>query len=759
MRFPYLTTATILFVVARAIGAQAADQSAKTAPPPAFTWAGFHIGMNAGVGVPIASGGRLSAGSGFTSDAFDLSAPNRDSAGASFGAQVGYDWQQGSWVYGLETDLNFLGVRRASAGLFPAPAAYGTLGSAAYGLTSDETGDYFASVRGRLGYALDRSLFYVTGGVAAGGWRGGSNLVFYDAGPLGLFYAPLSQSSRMKYAVGAGVERALDDHWSARLEYLYLNQQLQTRIYDNNLDFQFAARQRSEAHVLRLGLNYRFDPQKENGGDASNNEDRGGGDKNRDGKNADDKTAGDGKNGDEGNNGDKKGEKKNGKKKNGKDDKNGKREANDEKDEGERYSFHGQTTNVLQGYPKLPALYSGENSFPPNGLANAGSTSNLFLGIRLWEGGAAYLNPEIDAGYGLANSVGAAAFVNGAVAKVGRAAPYLRFQRYFLRQIVGLDGDNKVSDPDTGSFNEVLESTLNQLSGKVDKDRIILTIGKFAVPDVFDDNKYAHDPTTGFLNFGVNSMGAFDYAADSWGYTYGAAVEWKQDWWTARAGVFQLSDVPNSPTIEPVLGRQFMGVTELEARYDLFQQPGVIKFLAFGDNGYIAKVDDVVNYALATGNLPPDVNNPWLRKRRLKLGGGVNVQQQISKEIGFFLRASMCDGRFETVDFTDIDRSLTTGFTASGALWGRAKDEIGGAAVFSGLHGSRVRYFQLGGLSVYSGDGGLSYAGEKVLEAYYKYNLRDGMELTLDYQFIGNPSHNAVRGPVNVFGVRLHAQF
>jgi high affinity Mn2+ porin len=276
---------------------------------------------------------------------------------------------------------------------------------------------------------------------------------------------------------------------------------------------------------------------------------------------------------------------------------------------------------------------------------------------------------------------------------------------------------------------------------------------------VFDDNKYAHDPNTGFLNFGVNSMGAFDYAADSWGYTHGVAVEWKQDWWTARAGLFQLSEIPNGTSIEPQIGRQFMGVGEFEARYDLFAQPGVIKFLAYGDNGYIAKVDDVVNYALLTGGLPPEVNLPWLRRRHLKIGGGVNIQQQVSKEIGFFLRASMADGRFETVDFTDIDRSLATGFTAQGALWGREKDEIGLAGVFSGLSGPRIRYFGLGGLSVYIGDGGLSYGGEKVLESYYKYNVRDGVELTLDYQLIGNPGHNLARGPVNVFGLRLHAQF
>ena len=145
------------------------------------------------------------------------------------------------------------------------------------------------------------------------------------------------------------------------------------------------------------------------------------------------------------------------------------------------------------------------------------------MGLRLWEGAGAFVNPEVDQGFGLSDSTGSAAYVNGSVAKVGAAAPYMRFQRYFLRQIIGLGGATH-GNADRGSRSELLEATQNQLAGRVDKDRITLTIGKFAVGDVFDDNIYAHDPTTGFLNFAFNTMGAFDYAADSWGYTYGAAA-------------------------------------------------------------------------------------------------------------------------------------------------------------------------------------------------------------------------------------------
>ena len=698
------TVATIVGAMLHTAGAASADLAPTPARPPAFSWTGFYIGANIGAGIPLNTQERLQAGSGFGSTAFDLFPPSRERAGITFGAQAGYNWQFGPWVYGVETDFNFLNGRGGQSGTFPAPPAYWPLGVSSYIVDYDPTAKYFASLRGRLGFAVDHSLFYVTGGVAAGGARGPATLALIGGGFDTPFTAGPSQSSRTKYILGAGLEHAVADNWSARVEYFFLNQSLNTHLFDNGADFQYVSRTRNENHVLRVGLNYRYNGQNEV---------------------TDHSVAQNGQKGD---------------------------------GTPELYSVHGQTTGVLQGYPKFPAFYTGPNSFTSKGQARFGSTTNLFAGLRVWDGGGVYVGPGISEGFGLSNSVGAASYVNSAVAKVGRAAPYLRFQRYFLRQIIGLNGTEQ-EEGDTGSLSELLESTQNQLAGKVDRDRVILTIGKFAVGDVFDDNIYAHDPTTGFLNFAFNTMGAFDYAADFWGYTYGAALEWKQDWWTARAGVFQLSDVPNSEKIEPVLLRQFMPVAEFEARYDLFGQPGVVKFLAYGDNGYLNNVDEVVNFAFLTGNFPPDIRNNALRKRRVKVGGGVNIQQRLMPGLGFFLRASMADGRYETVDYTDIDRSLSGGLVASGELWGHPKDEIGAAAVVSGLSPSRVRYFALRGTSVYIGDGALSYDGEKGVEAYYKYGVRDGIDVTLDYQFFSNPAHNLDRGPVSVFGIRLHGAF
>ncbi len=746
-------------------GLARADHALKKSEGAEIDWAGLYAGLAYGVAIPPTNGEHLIAVTGGLSPAYDLYPRVLTQTGITAGGHAGHNWQNGHFVYGFETEINYLGGRHTPDGVslgLPVP----------YGLQWGPSATYFATVRARAGYSVGPWLPFVTGGVAAGGARGPAKLLYPLPGLDALFAADFSQSSRMKFAIGAGLSYAIADSWSARVEYLYLNQQLNTQLFDNGSGYYFASRSRPEDHILRVGIDYHFGSENEihehkseaqgvsqdhhhdhdhdhdHGGSAARDDKKGDTKTDRKEENKADTAASDD------NEGDNKSEKKENSAAN--DDKKG--DKKDDKSGGgeEFYSVHGQTTTVAQGYPKFPALYSGRNSFPPDGQGRVGTTANLFAGLRLWENAGVFLNPEIDQGYGINNSTGAAAYPDGAVAKIGRGAPYMRFQRYFLRQVIGLGGEQGKEGTE-GSLNESLEATQNQLAGKVDKNRITIIVGKFAVGDVFDDNVYAHDPTTGFLNFAFNTMGAFDYAADAWGYTNGLAVEWKQNWWTARAGVFQLSKIPNGFDIEPELLRQYMAVVELEGRYEIFNQPGAIKFLAYGDNGRFGNVYDVVQQAIATNDLPPQMDA--LHRRHFKTGGGVNLKQQIVPNLGFFLRASMCDGRYETVDYTDVDRQVSFGLVAAGQSWGRELDEIGGAWAFSGLSGHRVKYFELGGTSVYIGDGALSYGGEKNLEAYYKLGFTKQIDATLDYQLIVDPGHNTARGPVNLFALRLHAQF
>jgi len=411
----------------------------------------------------------------------------------------------------------------------------------------------------------------------------------------------------------------------------------------------------------------------------------------------------------------------------------------------EQYSAHGQITWLPQGYPGFPAAYSGPLSLPPQAHVAENLVANAFLGLGLWKGAGIYVNPEIDEGFAVGNTSGIAGFPNAFGSKVGKSEPYERNQRYFLRQIIGLGGETEQVDPGP-----------NQLAGAVDSNRLTFTVGKYSVVDIFDDNKYAHDPMNTFLNWTIVDMGTFDYAADSWGYTYGASAEWKQDWWTARAGVFQLSRIPNGQVIEPALFRQFQPVVEFEERHAIIGQPGKLKFLFYASDGFMGSYNQAVAEAAALG-VAPDIST--VRARRVKVGGGLNLEQQITPSIGLFARLSMATGQYETFEYTEVERSASGGVVFSGGLWGRDKDQIGVGGALNAISHAHANYLAAGGLGFILGDGALSYSGERILETYYKFGIACGVHVTADYQFVDNPGYNSVRGPVSLFALRLHAEF
>jgi len=693
-----LLLSSVLFIIST-------NSYAGDKPDKPLSWEGLYLGLNAGADNPLHTSHRLQAGSGYGSAVYDLYPYGGSHKGGTFGAQIGHNWQKDALVWGVEADFNILNGRSYPNGAFGAlNPDDGT--PLFYTIQQHTNANYFASMRGKLGFALDKFLLYGTGGFAEGGGAGPATLTLYSNNTLDVFNTARSQSSRMKYAFGGGVEYAFSEKWRAKAEYLFLSQSLNTHTFDDGNGYEFISRIRNETNIFRFGINHYFG--EENELNDESNPYYGNGVK--------------------------------------------------DDDAPEMYSFHGLSTSVAQAYPKFYAEYNGPKSLPSQGQGDVLTQNDLYFGIRLWKGAAFYVNPETNLGYGLANSAGSAAYVNGLAQKIGRDGPYMRFQRYMVKQIIGLNGDQDDAVEETeGARSELLESLQNQVSGKVDKNRITLTVGKFAVGDIFDDNLYAHDPTVGFLNFAFNSMGAFDYAADAWGYSNGASVEWKQNWWTLRAGGFQLSTVPNGYDIDPKIGHQYMAVTEFETRYNLFGQPGEVKLLAFGDNGNFAKFKDVINLAISQGNLPPDVTA--LQQRHFKPGMGVNFEQQIMPGFGIFARASMSDGRYQTVDYTDVDRQITGGVVAEGQFWGRDKDTIGFALAASGISGDHQKYFALGGLGTYIGDGALSYASEHVLETFYKIGINKYTHLTFDYQLLDNPGYNSSRGPANVFGLRLRAEF
>ncbi len=271
-----------------------------------------------------------------------------------------------------------------------------------------------------------------------------------------------------------------------------------------------------------------------------------------------------------------------------------------------------------------------------------------------------------------------------------------------------------------------MDADVNQFAGSRTANRLVIWLGKFAIVDVFDTNKYANNPKSDFLNWSLVNAGTFDYAGDGWGYSYGTAAEWYQGNWTLRGGVFDLSAAPAggiSPAsfgLDPTFD-QFQMVGEIENRYELMGQPGKIKVTGFLSRGRAGDFADAVALAAATG-LPADITA--VRAYTSRPGVSVNLEQQLTQDLGLFARAGWADGNVEPWDFTDIDRTVSAGLSLSGRQWGRPDDTVGVAGVVNGISGVHEAFFNAGGLGILIGDGHLPNPGlEKIFEAYYNYAL------------------------------------
>jgi high affinity Mn2+ porin len=411
----------------------------------------------------------------------------------------------------------------------------------------------------------------------------------------------------------------------------------------------------------------------------------------------------------------------------------------------EDWSLHGQVTLVEQYHPAFRALVNGTNSLDHGSRGNETFDETLYGGIRLWPGGEAYADLETDQGFGLSNTEGVAGFPNGEGSKVGRAEPYERLQRLFIRQTFDLGGDE-----------QGVQSDANQLAGSHTANNIVVTLGKFSATDIFDDNDYAHDPKKNFLNWSIIDSGAYDYAADAWGYTYGAAAEWTQDRWTLRVGVFDLSRIPNTTALVRGFG-EYELATEFEERHTLWGEDGSVKLLGYYNRGRMGSYEDAIALGIATHSTP---DTALVRRPATRPGVALNIEQQIKGDLGAFARLSMNDGSEEAYEYADINRSAAVGLSLNGKSWGRDGDTVALAGVVNNISNSARTYFAAGGLGILVGDGSLpEYGSENILETYYSASLTKWLTTTIDYQFIANPAYDRARGPVSVLGARIHAEF
>src|SRR5450631_1444184 len=313
----------------------------------------------------------------------------------------------------------------------------------------------------------------------------------------------------------------------------------------------------------------------------------------------------------------------------------------------ETFAIHGQFTYVEQETLGFNAPYEGPNSLSSNSGRET-TDATLDVGAALWSGAEIWINSEIDQGFGLDNTVGVAGFPSAEAYKVGKKQPYLRLPRLFVRDTVNLDGER-----------ETVDAGANQLAGDRSVNRWIITIGKLSVGDIFDNNQYAHDPRADFLNWAAVDAGSFDYAADAWAYTAGVAAEWYHGSWAMRAGLFDLSDVPNSVHLDPGF-HEFQTDLELEHRHEIGERSGRLLVTLFQSRARMGLLSEAVESAQNSAG-PVDI--AAVRRYRSRFGAALSLEQQIAPPLGVFIRAGKASGNVEAYDFTDVDRTLAAGLS------------------------------------------------------------------------------------------------
>jgi high affinity Mn2+ porin len=408
-----------------------------------------------------------------------------------------------------------------------------------------------------------------------------------------------------------------------------------------------------------------------------------------------------------------------------------------------------QSTYIWQDKPAFPAAYSGPNSLSAARESSYSFSTTAFLGYRLAKDTELYFNPEFVQGRALSQLTGLGGLTNGELQKTAGPQLTAYTARLFVRHTWGL-----------GGAREAVDSDQNQLAGGRDARRLVLTAGKLALTDLFDASSHAHDGRTQFMNWSFLTHGAYDYAADARGYSWGAALEYYRDDWVFRAGRFIQPKESNGLALDFNILNHYGDQFEVERGYTLGERPGRAKLLLFRNVAVMGSFQDAIDYGAANGTAP---NMAAVRQLRSKLGWGINLEQSLSPNVGVFARLGRNDGQSEAYAFTEIDASWSTGASVSGALWGRSQDSVGLGLAQNQLSASHQAFLAAGGQGFFLGDGQLRYQPETILETYYKFGFdlprTQRSALTVGFQYIQNPGYNADRGPVKTATLRLHTEF
>jgi high affinity Mn2+ porin len=412
----------------------------------------------------------------------------------------------------------------------------------------------------------------------------------------------------------------------------------------------------------------------------------------------------------------------------------------------ETWNLYYQATSIGQHHGTFNSPYEGPLSLQNYPERDVSITTTLFFGLRLGQGTQFIFDPEIAGGKGFSNVDGLANPSNGELPRVASATPKPYIARLYISHDFGF-----------GDAVEHFDSDENQLAGDRPMTRYTVTVGRFSNSDFFDGNNFTHDPRTQFMAWGLMYNGAWDYPADTRGYTWGIVNEFHTKNWSFRYGATAEPTVANGGRFDRRLFVDRGDTFEEERRYSLGGHAGAIRVLQFLNHTRSGSYVDAVRLGEQTG-ITPSVQT-IRRPGTLKYGTGISFDQKLSNDVGVFARLGWNDGKTEDFAFTAIDRLAEAGVSVKGTRWKRKDDVVATAFAASGISGAHAVYLAQGGLDFLIGDGKLNYAPEYLWESYYNARVFRGLSATLDVQHYNNPAFNHDRGPVWVESIRLHIEF
>jgi high affinity Mn2+ porin len=416
-----------------------------------------------------------------------------------------------------------------------------------------------------------------------------------------------------------------------------------------------------------------------------------------------------------------------------------------------RYWISGQANVILQAHGAFPAAYSGPNSLTNWAQSATSHLLTLYTGYEISQTTEIFADIEDATGNGIGRSSGIAGYVNLDAVRLREGVPLSKatyLAQLMLREIIPLTSERVDAERDA-----------LDLATSVPARRLELRAGKMDLTDFFDVNTYGSDSNLQFLNWSVDSNGAYDVASNTRGYTEAVIVEYDDPSRALRFAEALMPKVADSEFLDADLARARSENLELEARgKHIVHRDGVVRLLGYLNHGDMGSYREADAEFLAGETATPDII-ATRRQGRHRYGFGLNMEQEIAKDVGVFARLGWSDGHNETFCYTEVDRTAQIGALAMGGRWRRRGDRVGAAFVTNGITAGHQNYLAMGGVGFLLGDGGLTYGRENIIEAFYTAHLWRGFFASYDFQHINNPGYNQARGPVAVSGFRFHTDF